>query len=1630
MNGGGSNQAAAAPASGLPQMARDPADTAAAVADAHHFSEGLRALHEGRTISTRSASLRRRSSSTASSFGEGGLELRPFSTLPTIASERAAALAVANVQLKQEGVINGNVSGGSAWQLEKPAELQSSLEVYGEEVDSDILANIVQRYYALLLELQRYREAQELASTLEQARHGAKDGKDYKEELTGIETLLKDGLMAFLSRIAAAIPPRPTQVVRFKGVTYTGSVAVAGSLGYETVGSRLGKCLLPCAAKARSTSVSYPILNDASGYLMPGTLTIVLGPPGCGKTSVHKALAGRLASMKSVKLTGEVKYNDQDIRGIVARRLAAYIQQTDAHIPVLTVRETCTFARDCTIAGASRKMEKDKNVTPELAALLGPVYEEGGDPRVDIVLKLMGLDVCADTIVGNQLLRGVSGGERHRVTTAEMMCGIYSVYCFDEISTGLDSSATYDITFMIKTIARLMRTTNIFSLLQPPPEVFDLFDRIIQLDHGEIVYQGPKDDVLAYYHDLGYTKPPHVDVADFLQEVTTSSGQEFLRRGAVPLDHDGFVAAYKASKHYQDVMRVVEGNGDGASVPNEVWVRGSEDPTRPLGCSFVDTPAGPALAHVHPDSPLADHDNQHNTDLARVGDIVRAVSGPADPTAAGIPPPLTYLTPDITAAKLERYVQAAAQPVRLQLERPFEEVSGYKKEQFEVEFVQAPWPSTKTLFRRQFAVAWRNIAFTLARLAQVLILGIVTGTLFWRISDDSQQGNMRLKTSVVFMGVLTLSVGAIAQIPTQIDERSVFYKHFNARFFRPSSFVLANAITGIPFSTMEVFVYGPIVYFMSGLSLSPRGAPFFIYMLILALAALFGSALVRLLTSVAPTRDAAASFAGLLIVFFTIFAGFLITKGTIPSWWIWMYWASPMQWTYTGLVLNEFMSPKYDTPCDQLSPLPNYCVGRGSMRFGSAFLELYQLPATKFRIWTAVIALLAYYAIFTCLTFVTMGKTSLDNSSAPSIANKEEKQQQLQQLASKETRSKTSQQATMSTGTQLATLQDAEEGVAVSAVPAKRVGKGSGLDFTPATLSFHDLSYEVQLPGGSEWKTLLHGISGLAKPGTMTALMGSSGAGKTTLLDVLFGRKTGGRISGEVLEQQSFGRISGYCEQNDIHAPFATVREALQFSADLRLDRKFTAAQRAAFVVEVMDLLDLAALADALIGESAENGLSVEQRKRLTIGVELVANPSILFLDEPTSGLDSRAAQRVMRGIQNIAATGRSVICTIHQPSHRLFRVFDNLLLLRRGGETNPASYMLEVIGAGIGHKSARDYALDYRKSALARRNEQDLEHARVPTVRVGEGLEKQKYVAPLTRQFQVVVLRALRTYWRNVSYSFGRIAFAIVLSLLLGTAFFQLNQTTFREVTSRSGLIFIASVFYAIVNANNIIPQLNYERAVFYRERSTRMYSEAVYNVSWSCAELPYLVVSTLVFVSICFSLGGVATGDARTFFLFWLLFFLFCSMTVSLGLMLAILTPNAMTAAVLVPVVVNVWNLTSGFLIPKANFPNFYLFIYWINPSQYTFNGLTSLAFRCERDGCDTDINSACYSDPSACPDCTCPRISDLGNVLTWPYVRQSQSLDYGRLGWDIGFICLMIVLFRSMAFIGLKFLRYDKR
>ncbi|KAG2559520.1 hypothetical protein PVAP13_8KG016000 [Panicum virgatum] len=277
------------------------------------------------------------------------------------------------------------------------------------------------------------------------------------------------------------------------------------------------------------------ILNGISGVVKPSKLTLLLGPPGCGKTTLLKALAGKLNA--NLKVTGEIEYNGVKLSDFVPEKTAAYIDQYDLHVPEMTVRETIDFSARFQGVGnraeimkevIRREKEAGINPDPDVDTYMKAISVEGLERSIqtDYIMKIMGLDICADIMVGDAMRRGISGGEKKRLTTGEMIVGPSKALFMDEISTGLDSSTTFQIVSCLQQLAHISESTILVSLLQPAPETYELFDEIILMAEGRIVYHGSKSCIMSFFESCGFKCPERKGAADFLQEVLSRKDQQ------------------------------------------------------------------------------------------------------------------------------------------------------------------------------------------------------------------------------------------------------------------------------------------------------------------------------------------------------------------------------------------------------------------------------------------------------------------------------------------------------------------------------------------------------------------------------------------------------------------------------------------------------------------------------------------------------------------------------------------------------------------------------------------------------------------------------------------------------------------------------------------------------------------------------------------------------------------------------------------------------------------------------------------------------------------------------------------------------------------------------------------------
>ncbi|KAL6062120.1 ABC2 type transporter superfamily protein [Balamuthia mandrillaris] len=560
---------------------------------------------------------------------------------------------------------------------------------------------------------------------------------------------------------------------------------------------------------------------------------------------------------------------------------------------------------------------------------------------------------------------------------------------------------------------------------------------------------------------------------------------------------------------------------------------------------------------------------------------------------------------------------------------------------------------------------------------------------------------------------------------------------------------------------------------------------------------------------------------------------------------------------------------------------------------------------------------------------------------------------------------------------------------------------------TGAYLSFKDLSYSVpirrgiisqipilnMLPCFKEniyWLKLLKEISGYVKPGMALALMGSSGAGKSTLLDVLAERKTSGKVEGDILlngkkPDKHLNRVIGYVEQQDIHLPTQTVKEALSFSAKLRLPSSVPARKKQAYVREVMHVLGLWPIANRQIYDT-----TLEERKRVTIGVELCANPSLLFLDEPTSGLDSIGARKVMDAVKTLAMQGRSVICTIHQPSQQLFAKFTHLLLLRKGGEVvyfgplhsqsqagalhdyeedfgamlsyfesigyvcpprrNPADFALEVCSTvGVNKDEGKeDVRQAFLQSDLRKDTIQKIENGIVP-----DDAElyhyNTRYANNLFVQLWYVLVRNFVNYWRRSEIFKLNILRSLSLGLLLGFLFFQQDL----DVTGARN---ISSLLFFVLLLNNllifpVIPTIILQKAMYFRERMSLTYRPIVYLFGLIFSFIPFNTVYALLIFLPAYWLTGLE-ASAEAFFLSFFLVWISLLSSHSFLAFVAIVSRDQVFAFMCTGLIFPLLSVFAGFLITRPNIPGYWKWAHYLDLNTFSLESLMIVQFR------DTDI------------------------------------------------------------------------
>ncbi|KAK6340578.1 hypothetical protein TWF696_008905 [Orbilia brochopaga] len=1175
------------------------------------------------------------------------------------------------------------------------------------------------------------------------------------------------------------------------------------------------------------------IIQGFNGVVKPKEMLLVLGKPGSGSSTFLRALTNQPRPFTAIN--GNVHYSGVPFELAKGRYRGEILfnDEDDIHLPTLTVEQTLRFAL---------RMKTPKTRIPGLSKA------SFVETLLDLYSSMFGMKHTLKTNVGNAWSRGVSGGERKRVSIMEALASRATINAYDNSTRGLDSSTAIDYIRSLRILTTLTESTTIVTLYQAGESIYKEFDKVCLIDSGREIYFGPASEARQYFEDLGYEPQPRSTTADFLTSITNTSERRIRKdmEGQVPITPEELEAAFKKSKYFKQVQAELDA-----------------------------------------------YDNELK---------------------------------DVEPAK--EFAQAV---------RNEKSWGSGKKSPYVVSF----FTQVATLTEREFLLKLQDWTTLRNYFINVTIISLIIGALFYNIPRNSS--GAFLTGGAAFFSIVIIAWLQMGEGVQVLLMRQVAAKQVTFAFYRPAALFFAQMLADIPSMTTATLIYNIVTYFM--INFKKDAGAFFIHFLFSWMTAFTITTFYR--ATAAWSSDVSVYVQNILagLNAFVFFAGYMQSRLKMRDWYRWISYITPVSYSLETVLTNQYSgdalpcSPEQTVPgIPGISSANQACnvIGNvaGDLSFDPSAYAKLVYGFTSSHIWRNFGIMIGFWVFFVVVGVIGVelrGKSAAGGGMTKMFIRKHN------WLPWKK-----SDKSVLPT-----TKSSMDSG------PLKRVTTKSH----PSVFTFKNINYSIND------KQLLHNVEGIVKPGVLLALMGASGAGKTTLLDNLSQRKRIGIVQGDLMIdgrplQPDFGRNTGYVEQNDVHDGSATVREAVTFSAILRQPKSVPKEEKLNFVDRVINLLGLDALEDALI-----LGLNIEERKRVTIAVELAARPdTLLFLDEPTSGLDSNGALSIVSFLRKLAReSGLCIICTIHQPSSVLFSHFDEVLLLAAEGRTvyfgeighdgttvldyyarngakpaekdaNPAEYILETVRPGSSinwsdvwqaspeHRALVD-TIDRTNAELASLPAPD--HAEIPTT----------YAMPFVYQARELIVRTWRNYWRNSTYQYSKIFSNLALGLMSGIVYFDLGNTVL-DAQSRVLGTFIAIVVAVPVMTGTQPKFLELRNYYESRERNSKIYSAPAWLLAMILCEIPYVFITVMFFFFPYYYMTGYPSDSKTAAFQYIIMVVYQLFMTYS-GVAIAAMCPSLDVVFIINPLFFSLTFLFTGILVPYAQLQAvFKHFLYYANP------------------------------------------------------------------------------------------------
>lgn len=1312
------------------------------------------------------------------------------------------------------------------------------------------------------------------------------------------------------------------------------------------------------------------ILRGVSGYIKPGMCVACIGAPDSGATTLLKLLAGRITSGK---ISGEITLDGYPPSENI-KKILAFIPKEDLNLPTLTVRETLEF---------SLEMRAPSSMPQKLK-----------EDRVNVILSLLGLSHVADTIVGNQLLRGISGGEKRRVSLGVELVVGRSLLLASQPTNGLDSSAAYDVIKATRALSDTGLAAFMATISQPSPELLALFDTTCIISRGSCIYFGPTNEAERFFLQAGFACPPNKAISDFLEEISGDADQFRIKNSTDNVGTQLGDIQEEEDLDVQNPLKAKTGINSKSNAPIEPLLRRESIARKTLVTDFrksqhynvLGLAIWNELDHAATLREKRDNEREYQEINAGLSDIEDE-----------------FIEEDgRTASENKSSVNRIA---RSHAPKCFLNDEGEIKFCGQSAYTTGLWFQFKTCIARGAKLTVRSPTLRV-RTFRPLFMGAMVGSMFFQADVDQIGANSRF--GLIFL-VSNMSIfGQLSAIPEQFSLRSVYYAQKSAGYFRPLAYLMTQVLIEFPQMLCESLILSTMIYTLVGLNGGLFSWNFLYFWITTFTLGMTSYLLCFAVIMCSPSAIVAQGICPTFISLWILFCGYLVPHKNMVSSIKWLYDINPLSRSLKGLTINEVEGLSYYCKEDQLWPPPddkllsNYtgednktASFKGNeyrtcpMSSGGATLFQYGLDTGEQDKMVLYTQNLVFPFVLLLISLIIMHVVNYESDSSDSAGQmmeakkkslREERKKMIEEKKKKKQLLQIEQQKDV-INSEYGLLQDNEEGE--QDIEENNIdNKISNIPSVSGCIEFNNLNYTVDIPQPGMFskptkKQLLHDISGYAQPGSIVALMGASGAGKSTLLDVLADKKTGGYIDADLKINGSprsfdYPRFAGYVEQSDSHLPTHTVREAIETSAKLRLPSQVSKIQREKLVNRVINQLGLEPFENKLVGvapnEDGIPGVSPEIRKKTTIAVELAMDPALLFLDEPTTGLDASSALNVMLAVKKVCKT-KATMVTIHQPSAEVFSLFDWMLLLQKGGrvvyfgpidqmnpyfsrngfgecpmDCNPADFALtcsrkELEEGGTAadiweNSNEKIEILDGAPSKRAERGD--------PVMGYGEPSPyKSAYATSFFTQFVTLLGMQFRYLRRDTAMIRMRVTTAAIFGALLGVLFYH-SGLDVPGAQARVALCFIC-ITYVGYSSMLVIPQTIDNRPVYFRESQSHYYTILPYFLAVTLAEIPFIIMQQFCFLILFYPFVGLRTDPEHVAMFVFGMFMLNMATSAFSGFM-AFISPNSDSATIVNNLANSIFTLFCGFLLPYNAIPSFWKPLYYISMFRYPLAFLVS--------------------------------------------------------------------------------------